>query len=204
MIPYSHESIRLTGRWDTTSPDAAVTTTTGAYLEFAFEGRMALVLFDTLLNATPLLHLWVQLDGGDMIETPIDSHIRILAKNEGKHICRVIYKGGSEKDRRWYAPLTGKVSFVGAQAEKPLPIEEDTRPIIEFVGDSITEGVLMPLGALLMSLLLGWKFPNLVKDECEASGHKFRGEAYTKFAFRFLIPIVMAIVLYTQIQAFFL
>ena len=70
--------------------------------------------------------------------------------------------------------------------------------------DMITEGVLMPLGALSMSLLLGWKFPNLVKDECEASGHKFRGEAYTKFAFRFLIPIVMAIVLYTQIQAFFL
>lgn len=148
MIPYSHESIRLTGRWDTTSPDAAVTTTTGAYLEFAFEGRMALVLFDTLLNATPLLHLWVQLDGGDMIETPIDSHIRILAKNEGKHICRVIYKGGTEQDRRWYAPLTGKVSFRGVAVEKPLPIGEDPRKIIEFVGDSITEGVLIDVDYL--------------------------------------------------------
>lgn len=70
--------------------------------------------------------------------------------------------------------------------------------------DMITEGVLMPLGALLMSLLLGWKFPTLVKDECEASGHKFKGEGYFKFAFRFLIPVIMVVVLYTQIQAFFL
>ena len=70
--------------------------------------------------------------------------------------------------------------------------------------DMLTEGVLMPLGALLMSLLLGWKLPNLVKDECEESGHKFKGEGYFKFAFRFLIPIIMVVVLYTQIQAFFL
>ncbi|MBR2491586.1 MAG: hypothetical protein IKB65_08940, partial [Ruminiclostridium sp.] len=70
--------------------------------------------------------------------------------------------------------------------------------------DMITEGVLMPLGALLMSLLLGWKFPNLVKDECEEGGHTFKGAGYFKFAFRILIPLVMVLVLYTQIQAFFL
>ncbi|MBQ9806438.1 MAG: hypothetical protein IJW49_08050 [Clostridia bacterium] len=143
-VSYHHESIRLTGRWDTTGP-AAVTTTTGAYIEFAFEGDMALFRFDITANATPYLHLWIQLDGGDLYEAPIDAYLRVCAKTYGKHICRVIYKGGSEKDRRWYAPLTGKVSFVGAQAEKPLPIGEDPRPIIEFVGDSITEGVLIDM-----------------------------------------------------------
>lgn len=70
--------------------------------------------------------------------------------------------------------------------------------------DMITEGVLMPLGALLMSLLLGWKFPNLVKEECEEGGHTFKGTGYFKFAFRVLIPVIMFMVLYTQIQAFFL
>ena len=140
---YQHESVRLTGRWDTRDPNAATTTTTGAYVEFAFEGRMALAHFDILTNMTPYLHLWVQLDGGDMVETSIDSHLRIMAKTDGKHICRIIYKGGAEKDRRWYLPLTGKVSFVGVQAEKLIPIGEDTRPVIEFVGDSITEGVLI-------------------------------------------------------------
>ena len=144
-IPYTHESIRLTGRWDTSDTHCAVTTTTGAYVEFAFEGRMALAIFDTLTNAHPLLHLWVQIDGGDMIECPIDSHLRIMAKHDGKHICRIIYKGGTENDRRWYAPLTGKVSFVGVQTEKPISIPSDDRKIIEFVGDSITEGVLIDM-----------------------------------------------------------
>lgn len=142
-VSYNHESIRLTGRWDTRDPQAAVATATGSYIEFAFEGDMALFRFDVTANAMPYLHLWIQLDGGDMFEAPIDAYIRVCAKTYGKHLCRVIYKGGSEKDRRWYAPLTGKVSFVGAQAEKPLPIGEDNRPIIEFVGDSITEGVLI-------------------------------------------------------------
>ena len=142
-VSYNHESIRLTGRWDTRDPRAAVATTTGAYIEFAFEGDMALFRFDITANAAPYLHLWVQLDDGDMFEASVDSYLRVCAKTAGKHVCRVIYKGGSEKDRRWYAPLTGKLSFVGAQAEKPLPIEPDDRPIIEFVGDSITEGVLI-------------------------------------------------------------
>lgn len=40
-IPYTHESIRLTGRWDVSDPRVATATATGSYLEFAFEGRMA-------------------------------------------------------------------------------------------------------------------------------------------------------------------
>ena len=142
-IPYIHESIRLTGRWDTTNPAAAVTTNTGSYIEFAFEGRMALARFDVIANAEPRLHLWLQLDGGDMIEAPIDSHLRVIAKDGGAHVCRIIYKGGSEQNRRWYHPLTGKVSFIGVQVEKPLPLAPDMRRTVEFVGDSITEGVLI-------------------------------------------------------------
>lgn len=69
--------------------------------------------------------------------------------------------------------------------------------------DMITEGILMPLGALFMSLILGWALPNLVKNECEESGHPFKGYAYFKFCFRFAIPVVMVIVLWTQIQSFF-
>ena len=142
-VSFLHESIRLTGRWDVTNPAYAETTTTGAYLEFAFEGDMALFHFDVTTNATPRLHLWVEVDGGVRVETPVDSYLRVSTPSYGKHVVRIIYKGGSENDRRWYRPLTGKVSFVGAAAEKPLPIEPDTRKTIEFVGDSITEGVLI-------------------------------------------------------------
>lgn len=142
-VSYSHESIRLTGRWDKRDPNVAITTATGSYVEFAFEGRMAVAHFDVLTNFTPRLHLWLQLDGGDMFDAPIDSHMRIIAKQDGKHICRIIYRGGTEQSNRWFAPLTGKVSFLGVQTEKPIPIPADERPVIEFVGDSITEGVLI-------------------------------------------------------------
>jgi len=142
-VSYRHESVQLTGRWDTRDEGVAVTTTAGSYFEFAFEGSMALLRFDVVANAYPRLHLWIQVDGGVRTEAPIDSHLRIVAPTDGRHICRVIYKGGSEKDRRWFAPLTGKVSFLGVQTERPIPIEQDTRPIVEFVGDSITEGVMI-------------------------------------------------------------
>ncbi len=142
-ISYTHESIRLTGRWDMRDPHCAVATAAGSYLEFAFEGTMAVARFDVIANATPRLHLWIQLDGGVMVESPIDSHLRIKAPSDGFHICRIVYKGGSEQDRRWYLPLTGKVSFIGVQTDKPVPIPADDRRTIEFVGDSITEGVLI-------------------------------------------------------------
>ena len=144
-ISYTHESIRLTGRWDTHDPHCATATATGSYIEFAFAGTMALARFDVMTNATPRLHLWVQLDGGAMIETPIDSYLRVVAPEDGVHVCRIIYKGGTEHDRRWFAPLTGKVSFIGVQVEAPATLPADERPIIEFVGDSITEGVLIDM-----------------------------------------------------------
>lgn len=69
--------------------------------------------------------------------------------------------------------------------------------------DMITEGILMPLGALIMSLILGWALPNLVKNECEESGHKFKGAKYFRFCFCVVVPAVMILVLYTQITSFF-
>ncbi len=144
-ISYKHESVRLTGRWDTRDERMAVATTAGAYIEFAFRGNMAVARFDATANATPKLHLWIQVDGGVLSEAPIDSHLRIVTPESGDHICRIIYKGGSEQDRRWYLPLTGKVSFIGVQTERPIAIPEDDRRTIEFVGDSITEGVLIDI-----------------------------------------------------------
>ena len=142
FVPYTHESIRLTGRWDT-APDCATATATGSYIEFCFEGRLAVARFDIDANMLPLLHLWVQIDGGDKVEASIDRYMRIQTAKPGTHICRIIYKGGTEQSDRWYHPLHGKVSFLGVQTERPVPIPADERPIVEFVGDSITEGVLI-------------------------------------------------------------
>jgi NSS family neurotransmitter:Na+ symporter len=70
--------------------------------------------------------------------------------------------------------------------------------------DMIAEGVLMPLGALVMSVLIGWVWkPKLIKEECELTGVKFWGYKYFEVCFKFVVPVVMAIVLYAQILDFF-
>ncbi len=142
-ISYRDPSVRLTGRWDVTDPRYAEATAPGSYIEFAFEGRMAIAMFDVTANAVPYLHLWIEVDGGARVETPIDSYMRIHAKDDGKHVCRIIYKGGMELYNRWLRPLQSKVSFIGYLADAPAELPEDNRKIIEFVGDSITEGVLI-------------------------------------------------------------
>lgn len=141
FVPYTHESVRLTGRWDVSSPKCAVTTATGSYVEFCFDGTMAVARFDIDLNLHPLLHLWIQIDGGDMTEASVDSYIRIKTAKPGTHVCRIIYKGGTEMSDRWYLPLRGKVTFLGVQTDHPVAIPADERSVIEFIGDSITEGV---------------------------------------------------------------
>ncbi len=145
FIPYTHESIRLTGRWDTRDPKVAVATATGSYIEFAFRGTTALARFDAEANIFPL-HLWMQLDGGALCEAPIDYALRFVAKEGGEHIARIIFKGGSEASDRWFPPLHGRVAFLGVQLtapSEPAPLPPDVRKTIEFVGDSITEGVLI-------------------------------------------------------------
>ncbi len=142
FISYTHESVRLTGRWKHYG-DRAVATSAGSYIEFAFEGDMAVARFDVAINQMPYLHLWIQIDGGDMVEASVDRYIRIKTRNSGKHVCKMIFKSSVEQTGRWYAPLTGAVQFLGVQTEKPVRIEPDNRPIMEFIGDSITEGVLI-------------------------------------------------------------
>lgn len=70
--------------------------------------------------------------------------------------------------------------------------------------DMIAEGVLMPLGALVMSILIGWFWKTeIVKEECEVSNHKFKGFEFFKICFKFVVPIVMLIVPYAQLMDFF-
>ncbi len=148
FIPYTHESVRLTGRWDTRDPNVAVATAPGSYMEFAFSGRTATARFDVSANDYPL-HLWLQLDNGPLFESPIDFALRFVATGEnaaGSHTARVIFKSCTEQSGRWFPPLHGQVSFLGVQFSEgsaPAPLAPDTRRTIEFVGDSITEGVLV-------------------------------------------------------------
>ena len=71
--------------------------------------------------------------------------------------------------------------------------------------DCLSEGIMMPLGALMMSIVIGWIIgTKTVKDEVEATpGVKLRAVGFMEVCFKFIVPVIMAIVLVAQIQDFF-
>ena len=71
--------------------------------------------------------------------------------------------------------------------------------------DALSEGVMMPLGALLMSLMIGWEIgPEFVKEETEQSGHVMGSYGFFKVCVKFITPLIMVLILYGQIKEFFL
>ena len=62
--------------------------------------------------------------------------------------------------------------------------------------DCWSEGIAMPLGAMLMALMIGWELdPSIVLDEV---GHGNSSKGFAKFyslCVKFIVPVVMAFVL---------
>ena len=71
--------------------------------------------------------------------------------------------------------------------------------------DMLSEGIMMPLGALLMSLMIGWEIgPEVVKGECEATpGHKMGSYGFFKICVKVITPLCMLFILYGQVASFF-
>ena len=70
--------------------------------------------------------------------------------------------------------------------------------------DMLSEGIMMPLGALLMSIMIGWEVgPEMVKEECEQSGHAMGGYGFFKFCVKFITPLCMILILWGQLTDFF-
>ena len=71
---------------------------------------------------------------------------------------------------------------------------------LEFM-DFVSEGIAMPLGALIMSILIGWVIgPKAIRDEVSLEGHTMSDGVYTFFVIcvRFVAPIAMAFILFGQ------
>lgn len=174
VVPYTHESVRLTGRW-AKLPGSAVTTAPGAYIECSFAGDMAVLRFDTTRNLPVVPHLWISVDGGCRTEVMLDRYLRIRTAHTALHTAQIIFKSASEESARWREPLTGAVRFLGVQADTPVALKPDTRPIMEIIGDSITEGV---------SIDTDYREGMLPPLECNALTLAFQNDAAATWAFR--------------------
>ena len=70
--------------------------------------------------------------------------------------------------------------------------------------DCISEGIMMPIGALLTCMVVGWEIgPAIVKEEVEQMGNKFTMYPYFKFCVRFIAPLGLLMVLWGQLTSFF-
>ena len=69
--------------------------------------------------------------------------------------------------------------------------------------DCWAEGVAMPLGALLMSLMIGWEIkPKTLLDELHI-GTTTRIDTFYTISIKYLVPVVMLFILFGQISDFF-
>lgn len=144
-ITNPHPSIRATGRW--ASEGTRITATAcGSYFEIACEGEMIVLHFDMTDHIEPRPQLWVSVDGGPRIMSEVTPFLRVQFADGGRHEIKVIIKSTKEMANRWSAPLQSKVCFKGYDADAPAVPTPDGRKVIEFVGDSITEGVLVDDG----------------------------------------------------------
>ena len=70
--------------------------------------------------------------------------------------------------------------------------------------DMLSEGIMMPLGALLMSLMIGWEIgPEVVKEECEQQGNTLPTYGFFKICVKIITPLCMLLILYGQVAGFF-
>ncbi len=139
IIKPNHPYIRYTGRWNVSEAEA-VSTANGNYAEFAFAGDTAVITFGIEDCVLPFPHVYIAVDGGARVEVPLEKYIRISAE-EGEHTVQIILKGSVETQRRWSPPIQSKTAIAALEAETFLPLPEDNRKTIEFLGDSITEGI---------------------------------------------------------------
>ena len=70
--------------------------------------------------------------------------------------------------------------------------------------DCVSEGIMMPLGALLMTFMVAYELgTEFVKNEVEQCGNKFTMFKFYRFCIRYVAPLGLLMVLYGQVKSFF-
>jgi len=143
-------SIVFTGRWDLRAPQRAITVNSGSYLRANFSGTAVSAQFDLSLNQVPLPTIAWAIDEGAWQESEVAPVVKLAgALKAGPHTVWLMIRGIDEHQSRWTPPLVGSVTFLGLDLPPdgnmlpPLKSWVEPKLKLEFLGDSITEGVLV-------------------------------------------------------------
>ena len=71
------------------------------------------------------------------------------------------------------------------------------------VYDLLAEGIMMPLGAILMCVIVGWKKGfNWMSEEVELGGNKFYAKKFFHICVKYITPLVMVFVLVALVLSY--
>ncbi|MDD6042656.1 MAG: sodium-dependent transporter [Eubacteriaceae bacterium] len=68
--------------------------------------------------------------------------------------------------------------------------------------DLLGEGIFMPLGCLLMTIMLGWTRRNYIDDEIMSSS-PYRTRSFVNICLRYIAPVFMTLLIIVQLNSFF-
>jgi lysophospholipase L1-like esterase len=165
------EVIHYYGRWNLLQL-AAITVNSGSHVTARFYGTGIAARFDTTSNTDTLPNLTWQIDGGTWMEAEIAPSLMLATGlAEGLHDVRLMVRGLNETQSRWTPPLVASVTFLnfdvpgGALDPSPRPIKRK----IEFLGDSITEGVLVHKGTEAVKDTAPWRADARLDYACQTA-----------------------------------
>ena len=104
-------------------------------------------------------------------------------------VGNIIVTGDGLGSSGWWNPLA---ALLGADSGKGW---------LDFF-DLFAEGILMPLGALGMAVMLGWTRKNYLDDEV-LQGSNFKTKAFVDVCLKYIDPVICAILLIVSLDGFF-
>ncbi|MDP8999630.1 MAG: SGNH/GDSL hydrolase family protein [Myxococcota bacterium] len=137
------EPIHYYGRWNRLT-DRAITVNGGSHVSAHFTGAGIAARFDMSLNQPPLPTLAWQIDQAAWQEGELAPSLSMATGlTSGPHDVLLMVRGLNENQSRWAPPLISSITFLGLDVVGGTlePSSRPVRPKIEFLGDSITEGV---------------------------------------------------------------
>jgi hypothetical protein len=151
----------FSGRWDLRTANRAVTVNSGSYVQARFSSTILSASFDISLNQ-PHCECTIQgsyptiawrIDEGEWQEAEIAPTVKLgEGLSHGQHTVMLMVRGLDEHQNRWTPPLVASIAFTGfglvesGKLEESLPQWRQPALSLEFLGDSITEGVVVNEG----------------------------------------------------------
>jgi lysophospholipase L1-like esterase len=132
------------GRWDLSKAGKAITVNSGSHITASFMGSGISAKFDTSGNTGDIPTVSIKIDDGELVEKEIAGTLELATGLPvALHTVTLFVRGMSESQQRWTPPLVSSTVFTGftVAGGNIVPTARPTRLKMEFLGDSITEGV---------------------------------------------------------------